>query len=279
MSAASAFTSGSERPLKHVQCRTLCPGAEPGAISGDTDSCAVCARSSGTAVGSVRINGKQVGPLSNVIRFPVPAQPLSGPDDRRGAEVDAQPKPQRREVVPNEHLSLVMESLGITPTGLAHRMRAVSESDGGRPVHLKHTNIVGYRDGLHDPKPRTLDVMLTALSLKAGRQITAEQIGYTAPTPAQLRSNIWKQLDPFTADEPYFDTPRTKESLSESAAPRPGVTADREWDAARADRLRLMLEMAESSAPLKERDIHHDGVPGRSVQAPARPAVDRRQSR
>ncbi|MFE3052554.1 hypothetical protein [Nocardia sp. NPDC059239] len=181
-------------------------------------------------------------------------------------------------MVPNEHLSLLMESLGITPTGLAHRMRAVSESDGGRPVHLKHTNIVGYRDGLHDPKPRTLDVMLTALSLKAGRQVTAEQIGYAAPTPAELRANTWKQLDEFTADEPHFETLRTRAMVTESA-PRPGSMADRESDAARADRLRLMLAMAEASAPLKERDLHSGDVRGLSVEAPARPAVDRRRSR
>ncbi|MFE3053500.1 hypothetical protein [Nocardia sp. NPDC059239] len=227
----------------------------------------------------MRINGKRVGPLSNVIPFPVPAQPLPVPDYRRGAEVDAQPKPQRRELVPNEQLSLLMESLGITNKGLAHRMRAVSEADGGRPVHLKHTNIVRYRDGLHHPKPRTLDVMLTALSLKAGRQVTAEQIGYAAPTPVELRANTWKQLDEFTVGEPHLETLRTRAMVVESAAPRPGATADRESDAARADRLRLMLAMAEASAPLKERDLHVESVRGLSVEAPARPTVDRRRSR
>ncbi|MFJ9365199.1 hypothetical protein ACIRRA_12365 [Nocardia sp. NPDC101769] len=55
--------------------------------------------------------------------------------------------------------------------------------------------------------------------------------------------------------------------------------SQQEVTAAIDDRLRSLMSWIGETAPLKERDIHRDNVRGPSVEAPARPAVDRRRSR
>ncbi|WP_306360858.1 hypothetical protein [Nocardia sp. CC227C] len=88
--------------------------------------------------------------------------------------------------------------------GLAHRMRVVSERDGGRVLRPSHSNIKNYRVGKHQPTARSLEVLLMALSEKAGRPVTAEEIGYRPVTPT-VKFNPWERFAQQYAAKQYAD--------------------------------------------------------------------------
>ncbi|MBF6238248.1 hypothetical protein IU474_14405 [Nocardia otitidiscaviarum] len=88
--------------------------------------------------------------------------------------------------------------------GLAHRMRVASERDGGRVLRPSHSNIQNYRAGKHQPTARSLEVLLMALSEKAGRHITAEEIGYRTVTPT-VKFNPWERFAQQYAAKQYVE--------------------------------------------------------------------------
>lgn len=84
-----------------------------------------------------------------------------------------------RRQMPNERLAALMAGLNVNKKGLANRMREASRADGGEAVSPTHTTIARYLSGEYSqPKPRSVEVMAAALSQKAGRPVTAEEIGY-----------------------------------------------------------------------------------------------------
>lgn len=86
----------------------------------------------------------------------------------------------------NLRLKSLLAELGIQPNSLARRMRDYSAQDGGAIVSLKHSNISRYISGeTGRPQKRTCDVLVSVLSIAAGRELTAADIGYPdEPAPA-----------------------------------------------------------------------------------------------
>ncbi|MEV6101476.1 hypothetical protein [Nocardia sp. NPDC051981] len=113
----------------------------------------------------------------------------------------------------NERLAAVMAEVGLRPKGLANRMRQYSEQDGGRPVHPKHTNVGRYIDGVNRPSQRSLDVMLSVLSIEARRPLSAADIGYLDEPSGKLEDEVKPSAPPAdlialpfeTVDSEYVD--------------------------------------------------------------------------